>query len=97
MCIRDRLKGATPQAEPVPGTQAFREALNAWTQAAGGGHGGFDSVLGHVRQQSGDWLAQLQQLAAQFAGRDHSARDITQAWRQMLGDNPFQDLSLIHI
>ena len=27
----DALKGATPQAEPVPGTQAFREALNAWT------------------------------------------------------------------
>ena len=88
----DALQGAVPQTEQVPGTQAFREALNAWTQAAGGGHGGFDSVLGHVRQQSGDWLAQLQQLAAQFAGRDHSARDITQAWRQMLGDNPFQDL-----
>ena len=88
----DALQGAVPQTEQVPGTQAFREALNAWTQAAGGGQGGFDSVLGHVRQQSGDWLAQLQQLAAQFAGREHSARDIVQAWRQMLGDNPFQDL-----
>lgn len=50
----DALQDAVPQTEQVPGTQAFREALNAWTQAAGGGQGGFDSVLGHVRQQSGD-------------------------------------------
>ena len=88
----DALKGAAPQAEQVPGMQAFRDTLNAWTQTAGGKQNGFEAVLGHVRQQSSDWLAQMQQLAAQFSGRDHSAHDVTQAWRQMLGNNPFQDL-----
>ena len=88
----DALQGAVPPAEPVPGAQAFREALQTWTQAATGGKGNFDSVLGHFRQQSGDWLGQMQQLAAQFSGREHSARDVADAWKKMLGDNPFQDL-----
>ena len=80
----DAMRGAMPQQGA--------DALGAWTQAAGGGQGGFDNVLGHFNRQSGDWFAQMQQLAAQFSGRQHSAQDVTKAWQQLLGGNPFQGL-----
>lgn len=35
------------------------------------------------------WLGQMQQLAAQFAGRDTAPAEIVRAWRVMMGDNPF--------
>ena len=88
----DAMRGAAPRSSADAGMQGFRDALGAWTQAAGGGQGGFDSVLGHFNRQSGDWFAQMQQLAAQFTGRDHSAQDVTKAWQQLLGGNPFQGL-----
>lgn len=86
----DALRGAAPSA-PDAGMQGFRDALGAWTRAAGGTDG-FDGVLGHFNRQSSDWLAQMQQLAAQFAGRDHTAGDVAGAWQQALGANPFQAL-----
>lgn len=88
----DALRGAMPQAGADAGVQGFRDALGAWTKAAGGGHGGFDHVLDHVKRQGGDWFAQMQQVAAQFAGRQHSAQDVAKAWQQMLGGNPFDGL-----
>lgn len=38
---------------------------------------------------AGQWLGMIQQLAAQFGGRDAAPADIVSAWRSMLGDNPF--------
>lgn len=39
---------------------------------------------------AGQWMTQMQQLAAQFGGSvDANAADITRAWKSMLGDNPF--------
>ncbi|TKS54221.1 class III poly(R)-hydroxyalkanoic acid synthase subunit PhaE [Luteimonas yindakuii] len=41
------------------------------------------------------WYAQMQQLAARFAGHDGSAGDVVEAWKKMLanaGDNPFAQL-----
>ena len=35
------------------------------------------------------WMTQIQQLAAQFAGREAAPADIARAWKSMLGDNPF--------
>lgn len=35
------------------------------------------------------WMTQIQQLAAQFAGRDAAPADIVRTWKGMLGDNPF--------
>jgi hypothetical protein len=35
------------------------------------------------------WLAQMQQLAAQFGGDSAQPADIARAWRSMVGDNPF--------
>lgn len=88
----DAVRGAIPQAGTDAGVQGFRDALGAWTAIVGGGRAGMDTVLGHFTRQNGDWLAQMQQVAAQFAGREHSAQDVTKAWQQMLGGNPFQGL-----
>lgn len=88
----DAMRGAAPQSGADAGMQGLRDALGAWTKAAGGGQGGFDYVLGHFNRQNGDWFGQMQQLAAQFSGREHSAQDVTRAWQQMLGGNPFQGL-----
>ena len=88
----DAMRGVAPPSGVDAGMQGFREALGAWTHAAGGGQGGFDNVLGHFNRQSGDWLAQMQQVAAQFVGREHSAQDVAKAWQQALGGNPFQGL-----
>jgi class III poly(R)-hydroxyalkanoic acid synthase PhaE subunit len=88
----DALRGAAPQSGMDAGLQGLRDALGAWTKAASGGQGGFDNVLGHFNRQNGDWFGQMQQLAAQFSGRDHSAQDVSRAWQQMLGGNPFQGL-----
>ncbi|WP_133499933.1 poly(R)-hydroxyalkanoic acid synthase subunit PhaE [Cognatilysobacter terrigena] len=39
---------------------------------------------------AGQWMTQMQQLAAQFGGGvETNAADIARAWRSMLGDNPF--------
>ena len=35
------------------------------------------------------WMSQMQQLAAQFGGRDAQAADIARAWRVLVGENPF--------
>lgn len=88
----DAVRGAIPQAGADAGVQGFRDALGAWTSMAGGGNGGMDAVLGHFNRQNSDWFAQMQQVAAQFAGREHSAQDVARAWQQMLGGNPFQGL-----
>lgn len=88
----EALRGSAPQAGGSAGMQGFRDALGAWTNAAGGGQGGFDNVLGHFNRQNGDWFAQMQQLAAQFAGREHGAQDVASAWKRALGGNPFQGL-----
>ena len=88
----DAVRSATPQSRADAGMQGFRDALGAWTNIAGGGSGGFDNVLGHFNRQSGDWFAQMQQVAAQFAGRDHAAQDVAKAWKRALGGNPFQGL-----
>lgn len=72
----------------------YREALDAWMRSATGARADFDGVLANVNRQGKAWLAQMQQLAAQFAGRDHSAADIAAAWRRALGPaaHPFTEL-----
>jgi class III poly(R)-hydroxyalkanoic acid synthase PhaE subunit len=88
----DAMRGAVPQSGADAGMQGLRDGLDAWTRMAGGGQGGFDTVLGHFNRQNGDWLGRMQQLAAGFAGRQHSAQEVARAWQQMLGGNPFQGL-----
>ncbi|MCR6496129.1 hypothetical protein LJB71_07820 [Thermomonas sp. S9] len=60
--------------------QAWRGRLDA---------GAFNAAFDHLQRQAGAWLAQMQQVAAQFAGRPHSAPDVARAWRDVVGGNPF--------
>ena len=47
----------------------------------------------HFNRQSSDWYAQMQQVAARFSGRDHSAGDVAAAWREAFaGTHPFAGL-----
>jgi len=88
----DALRGASPQSVPDMGMPGMRETLDAWMRQVGG-QAGFSAPLEHFNRQSSDWYAQMQQVAARFAGRDHSARDVASAWRDAFGgDHPFSGL-----
>ena len=91
----DAMRGAAPQQAAQSGAQGWQDAMNAWAGSAGGAASPFGNVLDHFKTQNRDWFAQMQQVAAQFAGRDHSAQDVAQAWKQVLGAagaNPFPEL-----
>ena len=91
----DAMRGAAPQQAAQSGAQGWQDAMNAWAGSAGGAASPFGNVLDHFKTQNRDWFAQMQQVAAQFAGRDHSAQDVAQAWKQALGAagaNPFPEL-----
>lgn len=82
---------------PDAGMQGMRDALDAWTRQVTGqatGQAGFGNLMEHFNRQSGDWFAQMQQVAAQFVGRDHQAADVANAWRNAFagGGNAFQEL-----
>ncbi|MCC7097067.1 MAG: class III poly(R)-hydroxyalkanoic acid synthase subunit PhaE [Thermomonas sp.] len=75
-----------------PGKQGLDDALGLWSRQAGWG-GGFGDVLERFRGQCGDWYGRMQQVAAQFSGQDHSARDVAEAWRSTFaGGHPFDGL-----
>lgn len=81
--------GASPAA--VPG---WNEAVAWWSQMAGGNGQPADDAVRRFGGQANGWYAQLQQLAAQFAGQDASAADIVAGWKRALegnGGNPFAD------
>ena len=75
-------------------TAGYGEVLDAWMRNASGVRPDFDATLEHVNHQGKAWWAQMQQVAAQFAGREHSAGEIAAAWRKALGPeaNPFARL-----
>ena len=72
---------------PMGGLQGFRDAMDGWTRSVGAGSSGANDVLGHFNRQSQHWYGQMQQVAAQFAGQNHSARDVAEAWRKLIGGN----------
>lgn len=88
----DALRGAAPQPTPDMGMQGLHETMAAWMRQVGA-QTGFSAPLEHFNRQSGDWYAQMQQVAARFAGRDHSAADVASAWREAFaGGHPFSGL-----
>ena len=82
----DALRGAP--AAGGPATAGLQDALGAWRAQLGGGDA-FNGAFDHLQRQAGTWLAQMQQVAAQFAGRGHAAQDVARAWRGVVGGNPF--------
>lgn len=89
----DAARTATPGAGgfgamgSMGGLQGFRDAMDGWTRNVGAGSSGANDVLGHFNRQNQAWFCQMQQLAAQFAGQPHSARDVADAWRKLIGGN----------
>ncbi|GAB3383517.1 class III poly(R)-hydroxyalkanoic acid synthase subunit PhaE [Lysobacter fragariae] len=94
----EAMRGAQPAPAAMPG---WNDAMGWWSQmakAANAPQGGpFDDALDRFNGQARQWFGQMQQLAAQFAGRNAQPADIANAWKQMLGGgnlnaNPFADL-----
>ncbi|GHA71274.1 class III poly(R)-hydroxyalkanoic acid synthase subunit PhaE [Cognatilysobacter bugurensis] len=82
---------------PPPAAPAWSDPAAWWVQMAGAPAPApeqpGDALLRGLRDQAGGWFAQMQRLAAQFAGRDASAKDIAAAWKQMLGGHAAQSFT----
>ncbi|PPU73646.1 MULTISPECIES: class III poly(R)-hydroxyalkanoic acid synthase subunit PhaE [Xanthomonas] len=83
--MRHGQAGAAAQPPPAGGDapQDWRKAVDWWsqllpTQAAPQAQEAID----RFRSQAGDWFGTMQQVAAQFAGRDTSANEVSDAWRR---------------
>ena len=90
----DALRGTTPGSGQA-GAHAWQDAIDWWTRYAHGGRSGINDALERFNSQARDWYGHMQQVAAQFAGRDHTPGDIAQAWKQALGAtgaNPFPEM-----
>ena len=82
--------GPFGSAQP-PAAQAWRDGMDWWARAARGA-GSTDDAMGRFSGQAQDWFGRMQQVAAQFAGREGKPADIVQAWKDALGNigqNPF--------
>ena len=90
----DALRGAAPGSGQA-GAHAWQDAIDWWTRYAHGNRSGINDALGRFNSQARDWYGHMQQVAAQFAGRDHVAGDIARAWKEALGasgSNPFPEM-----
>lgn len=85
---------ATPAAPSMPD---WNQAAAWWSQMARGASqvAEAEDAVQRFNSQARGWFGQMQQLAAQFAGRDADAGEVANAWKQMLGGsggNPFGDV-----
>ncbi|MGY1424967.1 class III poly(R)-hydroxyalkanoic acid synthase subunit PhaE [Lysobacter sp. A289] len=83
--------GSPGVAAGMPG---WEEATAWWSQLASSGNSPADAAVDRFTDQTCGWFAQMQQLAARFAGQDASAPEIAEAWKSILGGaggNPFAD------
>ena len=87
-------QGGLGGAPARPASQ-WQQAVDWWTQLMPGERSQANDAVGRFNQQASQWFGQMQQVAAQFAGQDSNAADVSQAWRRAMGahaDNPFPDL-----
>ena len=78
----------------------WNEAVDWWSKLARGtgvdqSAKPTDAMVDRFNAQARGWYAQMQQLAAQFAGQDANATDIAGAWKRALGGdmgNPFAEV-----
>ncbi|HYM86795.1 MAG TPA: class III poly(R)-hydroxyalkanoic acid synthase subunit PhaE, partial [Pseudoxanthomonas sp.] len=84
--------GAAAPAQPA---SQWQQAVDWWSQLMPGGQSQANDAVARFNHQASQWFGQMQQVAAQFAGQDSSAADVSQAWRRAMGangDNPFPDM-----
>jgi class III poly(R)-hydroxyalkanoic acid synthase PhaE subunit len=72
------------QAGPgAPGQGSWQQAIDWWAQMMPNATSNpADAAVHRFREQAGGWYGTMQQVAAQFAGRDASSADVAQAWKQ---------------
>lgn len=95
----DAIRNAVPGMAPAPtpaqmGARAWQDGIDWWTRQFAGPPV-VEDTLGRFNRQASSWYAQMQQVAAQFGGRDNTAADIVSAWKQALGNsavNLFPDM-----
>ena len=89
-------QGGMGGAATPPPAQQWQQAVDWWSQLLPDGCSQANDAVGRFNQQASQWFGRMQQVAAQFAGQDSSAREVSQAWRQAMGangdGNPFTDL-----
>ena len=74
------------------GVPGWQDAVDWWSKLAHGGRGEANAAVDRFNAQAKQWYGQMQQVAAQFAGQQASASDITSEWKRALGaigENPF--------
>ena len=89
------LGAAAPPPAPAPAAAGWQQAMDWWSQLLPKEPSQANDALGRFNQQARNWYGQMQQVAAQFAGRDSNPADVTQAWRHALGAsgaNPFPEM-----
>lgn len=94
-----RQAGATPTMAMPGAAPGWQQTVDWWSKLVPGGQPQVDEAVGRFQRQASQWFGQMQQVAAQFTGRDHDATDIGRAWRSALGmaeptaaHNPFADI-----
>ncbi|MFC0679212.1 class III poly(R)-hydroxyalkanoic acid synthase subunit PhaE [Lysobacter korlensis] len=87
----DMMRGAGMTPAHQPAQPAWGDPNAWWAQMTGTARpepvNPGEELMRRFREQAGGWYGQMQQLAAQFAGRDASASEIASAWKQALGGN----------
>jgi len=89
--------GSAPTQPAMPN---WNDALGWWSQLAQGAAmanpaSGANDAVNRFQSQAQQWFGQMQQLAAQFAGKPTQPADIVSAWQRMLGanaNNAFADM-----
>lgn len=94
----DAMRNSTAPTQPA--MPNWNDALGWWSQLAQGAAranpaSGADDAVNRFQSQAQQWFGQMQQLAAQFAGKPTQPADIVSAWQRMLGanaNNAFADM-----
>lgn len=91
----DALRAASGQPAVPAGMQGWHDAVDWWSKLAHGGRTEANDLVERFNAQARHWFGQMQQVAAQHAGQDSSAAQITDAWKKALGaagENPFPEI-----
>lgn len=80
---------------PVAGLPDWNQSVDWWSRWLHGERTNADGLVERFNAQARQWFGQMQQVAAQFVGRDASAADIATNWKKALGaagENPFPEM-----
>ena len=91
----ESLRAAGGQPAVPAGMPGWQDAVQWWSRLAHGGRSEANDLVERFNAQARHWFGQMQQVSARFAGQNHSAAQIADAWKQALGaagENPFPEI-----